>query len=283
MRTYKTIVLCVAVSGVLLALWPQRPLFASPAATTFTVDTTDDRLDDDTSDGVCHTSVNTCALRAAIMQANHLTGPGLTTIIVPSGTYTLTRPVTGGDGEDNGDLNLTAPLGANQTISLLGAGAANTIIDANQIDRVLHVEYLRLATISGVTLRSGYISTTLTGGGLYNDGTLTVANVTVSGNHALVGGGIYNGADGILTVVNSTISHNTTSGDGAGVYNYLTLTIINSTISLNNAIDDGGGLYNHGSANIYNATIVFNDANADADVNGVAGGVFSEPAASSKK
>jgi hypothetical protein len=68
------------------------------------VNTIDDLLDDDTSDGVCHTSADTCSLRAAIMQANRLTVP-LVRINVPAGIYALTRPVTGSDDETSGNLN----------------------------------------------------------------------------------------------------------------------------------------------------------------------------------
>jgi CSLREA domain-containing protein len=88
-------VFMVAALLLLATLMVPRAL-AVPASVTFTVDTIADQLDDDTSDGVCHTSVNTCSLRAAIMQANHLSAPGVTTIIssgvnpcINRSTYTL--------------------------------------------------------------------------------------------------------------------------------------------------------------------------------------------------
>ncbi|MEP6511406.1 MAG: hypothetical protein ABJB02_07420, partial [Dokdonella sp.] len=111
------------------------------AVQTFTVNSTLDGIDDDTSDGVCHTAANTCTLRAAVMQANRSSGAGAT-IMLPAGTFILTRPAANGDGEDNGDLNLTAPPSGsgNAVIAIIGAGVARTIIDANQIDRVFHIE-----------------------------------------------------------------------------------------------------------------------------------------------
>ena len=45
---------------------------AARADTEFVVNTSADLIDDNTDDGVCHTSANTCSLRAAVMQANHL-------------------------------------------------------------------------------------------------------------------------------------------------------------------------------------------------------------------
>lgn len=285
-----------AVALLVLAILAAPRTLASPSTVTFTVDTIADRLDDDTSDGLCHTSVNTCSLRAAIMQANHLSAPGVTTIIVPAGTYTLTRPLSGANGEDNGDLNLTAPLGPNQSIIINGAGAASTIIDANQIDRVFRIESGRTASIGGVTIRNGYLLAA-NGGGIFNNGSLTISNATLSGNHADYGGGIYNNLS--LTVTNSTISQNTTASEGGGILNYGdlivrnstiygnraphgggifnggNLAVVNSTLSQNNANADGGGIHNSdGAANVYNTSIVFNGADADGNSSGVGGGVF---------
>jgi len=72
---------------------------AAPAAVTFTVNSTLDQPDDLTVPGTCHTAENTCTLRAAIMQANRTSGAGAT-ILLPSGTYALTIPAAGADGEE---------------------------------------------------------------------------------------------------------------------------------------------------------------------------------------
>jgi hypothetical protein len=48
------------------------------AAVSFTVNSTLDQPDADTSDGVCATAANTCTLRAAVMQANPITGNMIT-------------------------------------------------------------------------------------------------------------------------------------------------------------------------------------------------------------
>ena len=57
----------------------------------------------------------------------------------------------------------------------------------------------------------------LYGGGIYNDGSLTVTNCVFSGNSATNGGGIANAAN--LTVINCTSISNTAS-EGGGVFNY---------------------------------------------------------------
>jgi len=108
------------------------------------------------------------------------------------------------------------------------------------------------------------------GGGIDNEGTLTLNNSTVSGNTASAhGGGLFNA--GTLTLNNSTVSGNTSTGDffagdGGGLFNARTLTLNNSTVSGNTAMGSfaggGGGLsnYNNGTATLNNSTISGNTA-----------------------
>ncbi len=305
-RSVSILISRVALLGLAMLAAP-----TAQAAISFTVDTVADLVDDDVSDGVCHTSANSCSLRAAIMQANKISGPGAT-IILPAGIYTLIRPATVADGDDNGDLNLTTPATGDPVITISGAGAATTVIDANQIDRVLTVDPNRIANISGVTVRNGSMPNHLSGGGIYNGGKLTISHCTISGNTAGRGAGIYNEAtidvsqstisgnaatyagggifgespdngtsvsNSTTNVTNSTISSNSASFDGGGIYGSRSaLFVTNSTISFNRSNRDGGGIYNRDTANIYNSTIVFNEADADADPNGGSGGgVYNEP------
>jgi hypothetical protein len=262
----------------------------------FTVDTIVDQLDVDTSDGLCRTISNTCSLRAATMQANHAIGAGVALIYVPAGTYLLTRPPIGADGEDDGDLNLAMPLSADQTIIIIGAGAADTIIDANQADRALRVDFDRVANIAGITIRNGYAAD---GGGISNSGTLTISHSVIENNRAEYNGGGITNAFGTLTVVRSTIRSNvariegggmnlsgpttihdsTLYGNGAdnggGIRNSDQLRIVNSTISYNFAYTDGGGINNQNNTELFSTTVVGNDADHDHDENGgIGGGVF---------
>jgi hypothetical protein len=98
---------------------------------------------------------------------------------------------------------------------------------------------------SGLFGRSGAVSQ---GGGLYilsNAGMPTVSNSTLSGNTALLSGGIYN--SGTLTVSNSTLSGNS----GGGISSGGTLTVSNSTLSGNS----GGGISNGGTSTVSNSTL----------------------------
>ncbi len=125
-------------------------------------------------------------------------------------------------------------------------------------------------------------STNFDGGGIFNFGSLSINNSTVSNNSALsndsnygYGGGILNEGS-TLTITNSTISNNSTSGAGGGIRNGIIgptplgcmITVTNSTISGNSSSGGGGGVYNGpnygGPSNILtltNCTISANSSN----------------------
>jgi hypothetical protein len=146
-----------------------------------------------------------------------------------------------------------------------------------------------IATNQGTGGSAGYVGWDGTGrgGGLYNGGTLTVNNSTLSGNTATsnyiyyytydsFGGGIAN--YGTLTVNNSTLSGNTASTTtpyyetfGGGIANYGTLTVSNSTLSGNTASGHssfGGSIANFGTLHARNTIIAGNTAPSAPDVNG---------------
>src|SRR5207249_8288231 len=74
------------------------------------------------------------------------------------------------------------------------------------------------------------------GGGIYNTGTATVQNSTISGNRTSGnGGGIGNfNNDTLLTVQNSTITQNRSDNPGGGISNYKASTLLHNTIVVNN-------------------------------------------------
>jgi hypothetical protein len=87
------------------------------------------------------------SLREAVIQANATSGAN--TIVVPAGTYTLTRVGAGEDAALTGDLVLTSH------VTIQGAGAGATVVDAAGIDRVFQVLADGNATLSGMTIRGG--------------------------------------------------------------------------------------------------------------------------------
>jgi autotransporter family porin len=152
----------------------------------------------------------------------------------------------------SGDSILVAPatytenLTIAHSLKVIGSGAATTIIDGGGVNTVVTISHANAhVTLSRVTIRNGHAPN---GGGIYNNGMLTVSNSTINGNNALsgaaVGGGILN--LGTLTINNSTVSGNKTTsrisaGRGGGIANIAgTLTINNSTIT-GNLVSGGFG------------------------------------------
>ena len=120
--------------------------------------------------------------------------PGADTVVLPSGTYTLTIAGTGEDANATGDLDVTDDL------ALQGADAGTTIIQAcavvapattcQAVDRVLDVDPGAkgiTVTVSGVTLRNGFAPSNNFddgGGGVRNSGVLTITDAAVIANAA---------------------------------------------------------------------------------------------------
>lgn len=244
----------LAISGLwlmfaLLGTTPSRSVVAASQAT-FTVNNTSDAIDVAPGNGVCQTSTaGQCTLRAAIMEANAL--PGADTIVVPAGTYNLIRPGND-DTAINGDLDITASL----TIS--GAGYANTIIDGVGFmtpDRIFHITGTVDVAIKGVTLMRGKPQADNhngAGGSLYNyNGRVTLTGVRVYTNTAYsVGGGIVSlGSTHALTLAQSILEGNVGAYGGGLYMEGAPLTLIGTQLQDNQAIGGfltaglGGGAY----------------------------------------
>ena len=106
------------------------------------------------------------------------------------------------------------------------------------------------------------------GGGIavFSNGTTTLNNSIIDGNSAGRGGGIFN--DGTLTLYGTTISNNSTPGNGGGIYTDRMLYLNNSTVSGNSA-SQGGGIYGWGGTfNLSSSTITDNTATS------YGGGIF---------
>jgi hypothetical protein len=160
---------------------------------------------------------------------------------------------------------LTIPSTAVLTID--GAGQHVTV-SGNHSHRVLWVSSGATLSLENLTIANG---SAVDGVGIFNAGTLTVTNSTISGNSAImIGGGIHN--EGTLTVTNSTISGNDALS-GGGIHNEGTLTVTNSTISGNS----GGGIdHNHGTLTLAHSILASNgrDCQARADFTTVIDGGY---------
>jgi CSLREA domain-containing protein len=237
----------------------------SPLGATFTVTKTTD-----TNDGTC--STQDCSLREAIIAANLTGGPD--TIVLPAGTYTLTR--SGSDNNsNNGDLDLT------NEITLTGAGANTTTIAGGTgwTDRIFDV-ITTTVQINSLTIQGGNKASS-DGGAIYsNNSTLTLSNVAIKNNTANNGGGVYLNL-GSVTLLNSAVTGNIANNAGGGIRNVGgTLILTNTTLSGNTAKTDGGGLRsaNNGSfvgtTSLTNVTITNNTADSDSNESGEGGGLY---------
>lgn len=121
---------------------------------------------------------------------------------------------------------------------------------------------MRRSTVQGNTASPEEFAA---GGGIDNFGSARIEQSTISGNIAAGdGGGIANGPNAELTLMNTTISGN--SADfGGGLLNFEgALSIQFSTIA-NNSADFGGGIFNEGQVEIRNSLIANNALGADCD------------------
>lgn len=189
------------------------------------------------------------SLRQAVIDAN--SSHGADTIVLRAGTYTLTRAGINEDAALTGDLDITGHL------TIQGAGAGATAVDAAGLDRVFDVLAGGTVSIQGMTIQGGIADDG--GGGIRNAGTLTINNSALSNNFAYGygGGGILN--RGTLTVYHSTLSGNAAYYVGGGIANSGTLTVRDSTLSSNSATS-GGGIDNRGWLTVNNSTFSGNFA-----------------------
>jgi len=168
------------------------------------------------------------------------------------------------------------------SLAITGAGASTTIVDGGGVNTVVTIPKTNtVVTLSNLTIRHGLAPAPPgCGGGIYNIGTLTINESTISRNRVNgnvevlgLGGGICNG--GRLGINTTTISGNTASKAlGAGIRNFGgTLTINKSTISENTAFRAGGIRIDGGTVVINNSTISGNGDNQHGLCSGIDGGV----------
>lgn len=97
------------------------------------------------------------------------------------------------------------------------------------------------------------------GGGIWNSGTLTMLDSTVSGSTADWGAGVYN--RDALRLTRSSVSGNSAGFDGGGLLNFEMLTLIETTVADNAAGQSGGGIANEaGTLEVQSSTLSGNTA-----------------------
>jgi hypothetical protein len=190
----------------------------------------------------------------------------------------------------SGTITLTSgELAINKDLTIAGPGADVITVSGNHASRVFDIAGMFHVGIAGLTIANG--TTSGNGGGIYNSGTLTISDSTLSGNSAsgsigdggaienlgslminnstlsgnsasFTGGGIEN--SGPLTISDSSLSGNSARGGGAIYSAFTTVTINNSTLSENSAtLYFGGAIHNQGTLTVSNSTLSSNTASGE--------------------
>jgi CSLREA domain-containing protein len=249
----------------------QRAAAQAAPVKTFYVNSTVDGTDAQPGDGICTTGQTTpggapqCTLRAAIDEANSDSGANTPyAVFVPAGTYFLTVSEA---CRVNGFASNGIPLCVSGNVQILGAAQSTVMLDSGQQDSVMIVTSTATACLSHLTIQHGknmYI-----GGGILDNGSLTVQNVTFNSNTYDDGSAIQNIDGSLLTIVGCTFTNNAGTviqfhGGGTDSVSIDTSYFANNTAS-NAAVFEVLGTNNNapGPLIISNSTIVNNTASAD--------------------
>jgi len=211
--------------------------------------------------GTCFDATDACTLTAALTTVS-LGG----TIDLATGTY----------GTPGGTSSYT--LARSVTIQA-ESGAAPVLNGEADGSPVLTVDSGVTAVLDGIVVTNGGSPTTvLNGGGIVDDGTLTIEDSTITGNNVArqgnVGGGIFTAINSSLSIVDSTISDNVASTQGGAINSDGALSISSSTISGNSltsslAFGGAGIVADAGSFAVTDSTIAGNS-----ELAGFGGGIF---------
>ncbi len=195
-------------------------------------------------------------LRSAVSWAdsNPVSASGANTILFDPTVFNT--PQTINIADELGSLSFT---NTNAPVNLVGPGAALVTIEGDGGVGLFSVQPGVTASFSGLTISGGGGQN---GGGILNQGTLSVANTAFTNDTVLYyGGGIYN-QGGKLSVSNTTFSGNTaTYGLGGAIDNSGSLTVNYSTFTGGKAFE-GGAIDNKdaGTLTVNDSTFDSNDA-----------------------
>ncbi|HEX4343442.1 MAG TPA: glycosyl hydrolase family 28 protein [Verrucomicrobiae bacterium] len=127
----------------------------------------------------------------------------------------------------------------NTNLTMDASALTNGIqINGNHAGRIFTVPNGVTVVLNSLTITNGLVIN-LPGGGIENDGTLTVNNSTFLGNSSADGGGLYN--DGTLTVNNSTFYGNVAQSFGGGLSSEDGILLLRQCTIVSNSITSGGG------------------------------------------
>jgi hypothetical protein len=221
------------------------PAHAAPSYISYFVTGTNDSVNSCTIRTLDGSSYNCPSLRSAVIAAN--AHPGSTIVVSHGALYTLYIPRSGTDDATTGDLNLTADTTINFGNVICISNCSATIRgETGWNDGIFYIESGATVSMVGLTIRGGNASK---GGGIRNEGVLTLSVSTVVSNSAHYGGGIH--SSGTLILNDSTVISNVAMYNGGGLQigdwsastpPTTTATLNDSFIEQNSAFEQGGGI-----------------------------------------
>ncbi len=169
-------------------------------------------------------------------------------------------------------ITLSSTIDIDTNLTINGPGVSSLAVSGNNAVEVMEVASGVTASLSGITIEDGYGDNqnpvsydpelSGQGGGIDNNGTLTITDSTLLDNSATSAGALRSG--GPTTVIDSTLSGNTATVYGGGaIMGSSPLTVIDSTFLDNSAANYGGAIANEeGLVSVSNSTFDGNSAGA---------------------
>ena len=181
----------------------------------------------------------------------------------PGGNVTFSRKRT---------ISLGATIAfdsASSGLTIDGTGRSVTISGGNRV-QVFRINPGVTVTLTHLTVAHGNGPGLDNVGGVYNAGTLSLADMTLTANSG--SGAIVN--HGTINVINTTFSDNSAGLACGAAYNTGTLNVSNSTFLRGSGANAGGGIDGPGRLHVTNSTFVDNTASGNGGaINGSPGGV----------
>ena len=180
----------------------------------------------------------------------------------------LTEQLTAQSDDDP----LVIPAGKTLTIDLKGCTIDRGLISSAADGNVITVNGALIIQDSedGGTVTGGYSSGN--GGGIVNNGTLTIEGGSIMGSRANYAGGVYNAAGAVFTMTGGSLTNNEAGKNGGGVVNIGEMTLTGGSISGNTASEHGGGVWTSGTLTVTGGDIADNIASTNSS-NGQGGGI----------
>ncbi len=231
-------------------------LTASIQAETFTVDRTDNA-----NVSSCTAAANDCTLRGAITAANAAATDDVIDFDPAVFNTDTTIALSAG--------NLLPNIANNGTLTINAPTANRVTVSGSNAVRVFTINTGVTFEVNNLTVANGLVGGAA-GGGILNNGTLTMTNCTLDNNQSGQNGGAIANF-GTIMMMNCTLSNNR-AGSGAGIVNFASggnsITLNNTTISGNVAVGSGGGIATTGiTTTLNNSTVSGNSANSGGGIN----------------